>query len=776
MAHLKARMHKRMILLRMVLFLAGCLILWSGSGRAAVGTIKGRVVDRDTQAPLVGTTVQITVISCGTATDTSGEFIFADIPVGSYVIEFSRLGYKSLARPDIIVKSKRTTFVSVGLKVGAIAGNDVIVTSKCFSSAELQSNSTVELSAEELRRAPGAFADVNRMAEALPGVTSISDNFNCMVIRGGNPLENGLTLDNIEVANLNHFPLQGSAQGAVSQLNTDFIQNVRYYTGGFPVRYADKLSSITDVSYREGNRDEFDGQVDLNFSGYGAAFEGPLPQHQGSWLFSTRYSTLDLLKKPLNLKIAPRYHDYQGKLAWDIGQSHHLTALGFFGRDLLSFTEEEAKKERLVFSYYGKTKFAEDLIGVNWLYVRPERGYSRTSLAYMLTGTDLDLDENNTDQDLPIYHAAERGINLRNINVIQLGRAFLLETGVEGKLINAKFDNLYFDDIDPLGNRTRGLQVRENITTMKLGAFLDAVLETTERLQVTFGLRSDYFSYNDNWHLAPRLSLTYELSRTMTLNAAGGLYHQTIPLLLLAQNEANRELNDPQAIHFIFGLNKLLTNNTRLRIEAYAKKYQNMPLDTDQPGLCIPDELVYRYWDIYLHRNLIDSGQAFARGVEFLLQSKLVDKLYGIVSAAYSRSSYRDGEGIWRDRVLDSRVSFSLLVGYKPSRSWECSLRWQYAGGKPYSPIDERLSRRRRTEIFDRTRINAERLPPYHSLYIRLDKRIHFSGSNLIMYASVWNAYNRENVLGYRWSNNSNSIVAIYQWRILPVIGLKYEF
>jgi len=133
-------------------------------------------------------------------------------------------------------------------------------------------------------------------------------------------------------------------------------------------------------------------------------------------------------------------------------------------------------------------------------------------------------------------------------------------------------------------------------------------------------------------------------------------------------------------------------------------------------------------------------GEAYSRGIEVMIQKKLAKDFYGLASGSYFRTRYRGADQMWRDRIFDNRLILSLEGGYKPDSRWEFSLRWIYAGGRPYTPFDERASQEADQGILDDSRVNASRYPAYHSLNARCDRRFHFSGSNLIFYLSVWNA------------------------------------
>jgi outer membrane receptor protein involved in Fe transport len=300
--------------------------------------------------------------------------------------------------------------------------------------------------------------------------------------------------------------------------------------------------------------------------------------------------------------------------------------------------------------------------------------------------------------------------------------------------------------------------------------------QPVRRLSTTVGLRVDYFSLNKNSAFSPRFSFAYRFSNRTSLNGAAGLFHQNLPLLLLSQNDENRLLKDPSARHYILGITHLLTENTRFSLEIYQKDYKNLPIDPAQPALLLLDELFYRYGFFFNHKSLVGAGEAYSRGVEIMLQKKLAKNFYGLASASYFRTRYKGLDGITRNRVFDNRIIFSLEGGYKPNSKWEFSLRWIFAGGPPYTPFDEEASRVLNRAVLDANNINAARYPDYHSLNVRFDRRFHFSGSNLIFYLSVWNAYNRKNVATYFWNQVENQQGVIRQWGALPIFGLEFEW
>jgi hypothetical protein len=738
------------------------------------GTMKGQVIDSETKAPLIAANIIIVGTGTGTITDSNGYFTIYDVPVGNYTLRISYIGYESLSKTDIIVKSKRITFIPVGLKMTPIEIEDVIVTAGYFSQTQDQPTSAIHFSSEEIRRAPGSAGDVSRIISGLPSISKINDQRNSLIVRGGSPVGSGFLIDNIEIPNINHYPTQGSSGGPIGLLNVDFIQDVNFYTGGFSATYGDRLSSVMDLTFREGNRYEFDGQLDLNFAGFGFVGEGPLGTEKGSWLLSARRSFLDLLIDAIGTGVAPEYSNYQGKLAYDVNTNNKVTGLGILGTDYIAMTKEQALDDGN--TVYFDTDIMESSFGINWRSLWSEKGFSNTSISHISTDGKVNITETRTDDELIKNNSLEQAIQLRNVNYYRLNESNRLEFGLDAKYMINEYDNFIGEYTDALGDTTPEFYIDDRITAQKFGSFASHIWKPFDKITTTAGVRFDYFSYSKNAHISPRFSLSYRINERTSINGSTGIYYQNLPLILLSQKDEFENLNDPVAYHYILGLSHLLTENTKLSIEIYEKEYDNFPLDPTTPPLFILDELFYRYGFFFNHEELDDNGKAYSRGIELMIQKKLAKNVYGLLSGSYFRTRYKDFDEIWRDRVFDNRLLFSAEGGYKPNNKWEFSLRWIYAGGPPYTPFDIAASESINRAVFDQNKINEARYPDYHSLNIRFDRRFHFSGSNLIFYFSVWNAYNRKNVASYYWNETDNRQDTIYQWSLLPVFGLEYEF
>jgi hypothetical protein len=740
------------------------------------GGIKGRIRDVQTKEPLPGANILVTGTVQGAAADLDGYFYIENIPVGTYALQFSYIGYSTFTKSDIIVRPDMTSVIEAELHASIYESEAISVTSSYFSQSADQPVSTTSFSREEIRRAPGSGGDVSRILFGLPSLAKVNDQSNSLIVRGGSPVENSFYIDHIEIPNINHFPTQGSSGGPIGILNVDFIRDVDFYSGGFSSIYGDRLSSIMNISFREGNRERVSGQLDLNFAGFGGLAEGPISGNRGSWMISARRSYLDFLIKMVDTgtSLAPRYGDIQAKLVFDPAENHKLTLLGILA-DSHSKSDRETAQENAML-YYGSQDSYEGTIGLNWQVLWPKTGYTRTVLSWNM----MDYNDQNFDlstQDLLIdNHSREQIINLSNHNHLRLSESHTLEFGFNLKQYITRYDTYYAESIDPVGNPVPPLQINLNESATKYALYINYMIKPWSKLNVNLGLRAEYFSATANNNLSPRFALSYKITEQTSLNGSVGIYYQNLPLNLMAQNPAHTKLRDMRSEHLILGVSHLLAENTRLSLEAYQKTYQNFPLDPSQPGFFIIDELYYNYGFFTQHENLVDLGKAWSRGIEFIFQKKLATDFYGMFSASYFRTRYQAYDEIWRDRVYDNRFVFNIEGGYKPNHLWEFSLRWIFAGGVPYTPFDQTASESANRGILDESRINDARHINYHSLNIRCDRRFHFSRSNIVLYFSIWNTYNRKNVASFYWNTKENKQDTIYQWGFLPIFGIEYEF
>ena len=737
------------------------------------GRISGSVATSGTLEPVAGAFVILDGTSLGGLTDGNGEFSITGVPVGSYNLRVSSVGHHPGMKTDVIVRSERLTMVEFLLEPAPLAGGTITVRPSYFSRDEAQAGSSQEFSGEEIRRAPGSAGDVVRIIAGLPSVSKVDNQYNGLAVRGGNPFENGIYIENMEFGNINHFPRQGTSGGGLSMVNVDVLSDVRFSAGGFSAAYGDRLSSVMELKLRGGNRQEFDGQLDFGMAGAGTVLEGPLAGGDGAWLVTARHSWVDLLTSIADIDAVPTYSDYLAKVELDLSPSHRLTFLGMGAIDYVDYTFEQAGDDGN--PNYGITDTKSLLTGVDWRWLWHGDGFSRTSLSFSDLSYGGDYRKTSNQEIEAVQDSDERSASLRNTNTWSASPGLEMNFGLDLRLGFNRYDSYFGADTSWSGEPLPPLTIDRDVQNFQGGIFCETTLDISQRVVATFGLRGDYSDRNRSMTVSPRGALSLQTNEDCTITASAGIYRQALPAELIARSTEFESLCDPVATHYVLGFQRLFSEDTRLVVEAYLKAYSRFPFDPGQPGYFILDGLGSEQ-DLYSFISLQSGALARSRGIEVTLQKRLAMGLYGIVSGSYSRSSYRSPGEPFRNRIFDNRVIVGIEGGYRFDERWEASLRWDFAGGRPFTPLDVEASAEFNRSILDESRINAERLPAFHTLNVRVDRRFNFSDTALVTYASIWNAYNRRNVAAVYWNGVEHREDRIYQWGIMPVVGLEYEF
>ncbi len=737
------------------------------------GSIRGRVVDSETQSPLTGVSVTIRGSELGSLTSGDGSYRIGGVAPGTYVVVFQLLGYGTGTRSDVIVAPGRSTEAHAELHVAPLGLEGLVVDAGFFPKSESQPASAFTLNAEEIRRKPGSAGDVSRVLLALPSTAQVMDDGNDLFVRGGSPLENAFFIDHIQVGNINHFPVEGSTGGPIGMVNLEFVDDVRLSAGGFSAAYGDRLSSVVEIDFREGNRDRVELGIEGSMSSFEVNAEGPMAGGTGSWLLSVRRSYLDLIVGAIGTGVAPSYQDVQGKATYDLDDSNRLSTLILFGKSEIGFTQPEAEDEGNI--AFGDYSSRQGTVGFSWRRLWRSRGYSVVALSGSRETADDDWLRTASGDSLVQSTYTEETLRIRNVNRIRLGTRARLELGAELEVTGNEYDYVLGQSYDRLGNVYPRYQVRENLDNKRGGAFASLTLGSTARWDFTVGSRVDHYSLSGETHLSPRVSTSVAVGERTTLNGAAGVYRQRLPSFILAQSPAFRELPSPRATHLVLGADYLLTPSAQVTLEGYWKEYSDLPLEEEDPTLFILDQGTSQsgFWG---YRTLVSSGKARAYGLELLLQKKLTRGFHGLVSASLFRSRYRGLDGQWRGRSNENRYLLNVLGGYHPSHAWELSGRWSIAGGAPYTPFDLDASTELNRRVLDPIRANAVRYPTYHSLNLRVARRFLFRGSALTTYLEVWNAYDRTNVAGYYWNEVEKAPDTRTQWGLLPLVGLEWKF
>nr|HRD06523.1 carboxypeptidase-like regulatory domain-containing protein [Saprospiraceae bacterium] len=299
-----------------------------------MGTLEGKATDANTGIPLIGVSIAIEGTSYGAITDVDGSY-FLQVPVGSYNIVATYIGYATVTKYNQVVTSGNIVQLSFVMNEAAVELQEITVTANSAKSAAagdiVTPLSVQRLSTQEIKSNPGGNFDISRVVQALPGVGgtagSVGGFRNDIVIRGGGPNENVYYLDGIEIPVINHFSTQGSAGGPTGILNVSFIEDVKLSSSAFDARYDNALASVFEFDQRDGNSQGMEGNFRLSATEAALTLDGPLSKNL-NYIVSARRSYLQLLFEALDLPIRPNYWDFQTKLTW---QASARTTVSFIG-------------------------------------------------------------------------------------------------------------------------------------------------------------------------------------------------------------------------------------------------------------------------------------------------------------------------------------------------------------------------------------------------------------------------------------------------------------
>ncbi|MBU0561699.1 MAG: TonB-dependent receptor [Bacteroidetes bacterium] len=828
------------------LFMVLVILIFNASKmNAQDGLITGRVMDAKTREALIGVNVIVIELeSTGAATDNEGNFQIK-VPVGSYSVKASLIGYQSVVKTDVVVSAGRGLHILINMSESTLSIDQVTVTADYFDEAIIENDlSTVMLHSEEVRRSPGSSQDFQRILQAMAGVAFSTDQSNELLVRGGSPNENLTVLDNIEIHSTSHYPNTYNSGGPINMINVELIQDIQFSTGGFISKYGDKLSSVLSVTTREGTRiRDFSTNANISMAGYGAVLEGSINNGRGSWLLSARNSYINLIAGAVGLTAIPYYHDVQFKAVYDLTKKHQISWTGIYGNDRIDI-EGTPDRNNLIMA---NSKDSIDVESVDVKQFQYATGLTLKSLwtknFYSLITlstnnynskvlvssnfTERKYDSNGDVFDPSILNSRTIFSNendngettLRTVFVLNIDKQYELNFGGSLKFIQFKdlteldsdtvrydvnkdnfFDNTVILPAADLLNDFNFFQYSKSFLYLnnKLKLFSD-------RLTLNFGIRYDYFSYSNRGNLSPRLSASYHIIPNITsLNFAYGEFYQTQALPVYGdryQSEVNRYLQNTNSRHFVLGLEHIFNEGLKLTAEAYVKYYSDLP---------VREDFIHFSDRTFRSEKYLNIGRKRTRGIDILMQQKLVKDIYGTLS--YSR--------MWTE-VDDPRIGyegnnyvsdydfphiFTIIVGkrfkdlrkkldgmpfyikypsflFPFSDDMEISLRWRYASGKPNTPREYTPYEQHREGgvkwsngwWVQGSNINGERFSDYHRLDFGFNSRFNFHNWNAVVFLSVQNIYNRKNISQYRY-NSDGTIDNIYQYALLPVFGLEVEF
>ncbi|MEA5006641.1 MAG: TonB-dependent receptor [Rikenellaceae bacterium] len=771
-------------------------------------SIRGEVIDKITREPLPAVVVEIESTKYITTTDANGKFIFPDVPGGMYMLKADMLGYKSCLSYEFMLTVKGVE-ITLELEEDNLQLNEITVKPKAdpFKRVKESPLSQKSISIQEIERNPGANRDISKVLNSFPGVATVNGDSerNDIIVRGGAPSENRFYLDGVEIPTINHFSTQGSTGGVVGIIDAGLIRDADFYSGAFPVNKGNSLSSILDIRYKEGDLTKNSYKFTIGAYEAGLNATGSFSD-KTTFIMSARVSYLQFLFKALNLPLLPTFTDMQFKVKHRFDRRHEISIIGLGALDNMSLNEDTGGKERneYILAYLPVIKQNVYTMGAVYRYY-DNNGYWNFVLSnsYLRNKNTkyLDNDDKNPDKLTLAYTSVENEVKFRAEKIANISN-FRITAGVG--LEFPKYENDTYQKIFIGVPVTIKYQTTLSFTKYNLFASGNYITPD-EKLSLTLGFRSDANSYSNSMKnplgtFSPRLAISYEVLKNISLNSSVGRYYQLPPFTALGYTDnsgshINKEVDYIGVDHYIAGVEYKMASLLQITFEVFYKRYSNMLRSVNDNIPLMGKSTVYGASG---NEQVASDIKGKSYGAELSVRVFAGDKFNLSGTGTLYRSLYQQGETKkWIPQSWDNKVILSFAAGYKLPYNFYAGIKYRYAGGSPYTPYDvERSSlvqawNASGRAYYDYTRYNQERLPPFSQLDVRLDKDIYRDRIAFKFYIDIQNVLNRQNVnpdILLSTGNIANPDAPLNEQRyvmksidnttgtILPTIGISVEF
>ncbi len=747
-------------------------LLWLQATNAQV-VIQGKALDVLSRKPLGNAKVQLDKLESVVLTADDGSFSIANVEPGYHTVTVSLDGYEPETSAELLFTYDKSPFITLELQSLASGVGEVNIRKTSIQKREAESPvSSQKLSIREIERNPGGNRDISKIIQSLPGVISVPGFRNDVVIRGGSPSENKFYLDGIEIPIINHFQTQGSTGGPVGLLNVNFIKEVNFYTGAFPVNYANGLSSVLDFRQMDGNANKAKYRFTLGSSDVGFTADGPIGK-KTTYIFSARQSYLQGLFSVLGLPFLPNFIDYQAKVKVKLNEKDDISflmvgAVDFFKLNLKvndNITDSiQLKSNKYILGYLPVYRQWNYTFGTVYTHYGAQSKTQYFLSRNMLNNTSYKYrnnDESSENNRIFTYKSIEEENKLRIENSRTVSRWKLL-AGAGLEYVQFGVDNkakILIPGAPGSAGTIQDIDFNSQLNLAKYSGFVRAYRNVMGSGTLSFAGRLDGNSYNkqmQNVLNQPTVSVSASLPTAVNglfLNANIGQFTQLPSYTILGYRNAAGELDNLNRVKYIrnrmvaAGLQYNKVKDTRITLEGFYKQYDNYPLalnDSISLGNLGTDFAVVGNEPV----SSVCDGRAY--GMEFLVQKRSRSGLYGILAYTLSWSEFSDKNGNAVKSAWDSRHTVSLVGGMKMKRNWELGAKFRLATGRPYTPYDVQRSLVKSNwdvkgvALNDYSRLNTERLGTFSQLDVRVDKVWYFKKSSLNLYMDIQNFLNKE--------------------------------
>ena len=693
--------------------------------------------------------------------DPNGRWQVTELPAGSYTVTVSAEGFQQLTLSERVVAGES---VEVVYRLSAAGGPLEVTVRGARPDREITKRS---IARQELEKVPGTSGDALRAVQAMPGVARAGAFDGQIVVRGSEPDGTGVFVDGTWVPNVYHFG------GLSSNIPTEMIESLDFYPGNFSARYGRLTGGVIDVKTRTIAEDgEYHGLGQVDLIDARLLLEGPIPGVDGwSFVVGGRRSHLDawlpslLEAADMNVRSAPVYYDYQAFVETKPTKRSRFR-FGIFGADdrfALTFPSGMEQDPGFAGGF--------DLWNAFWRLQASYENQINDDLSLSLVAAY------GVDKEKGSFGALNFDDTLKSVTV-----RGTLEYAIAPSLkVRGGPDILYYPydvnirapqpprpgepDPGPFSNRPVMQLVDTGVFSLP-AAWAEVEWNPIEPLQFLLGGRVDYFNTAEDWDFSPRFNARYdihsEFPRT-TLKTGVGIFHQIPNPVQVVDVFGSPDVHSSRAIHYSVGVEQEVSEFFTASVEGFYKDL---------------DDQIVRVAQADGSEGYENIGTGKTYGLEALLRYRFDGRLFGWAAYTLSRSTRTEGpDEPERLFEYDQTHNLTLLASYALGRGWTLGSKFRYTTGSLYTPCEGGVLNAAAGSYACRSgETFGERLPAFHQLDVRVDKKWTFDAWNLTAYLDLQNVYNRANPEEIQYNYNYTQSDTVAGLPILPNIGVRGEF
>ncbi len=763
-------------------------------GQQITQTVRGKIVDQDSQMPLIGATIFIAGSNpiLGSVTDADGNFRINNVPIGRVTLKVTYMGYEEHTVPNLLIGSAKEEIVNISLKESISTLDEIVIEGNDPKGEVLNEMALISahtFSVEETQRFAGSFDDPARMAVAFAGVNGDAEGNNDIIVRGNSPKGILWRLEGIAIPNPNHFAGEGSTGGPINALSSKMLSNSDFFTGAFAPEYGDATSGVFDMKLKNGNNEQREYTAAISTLGIDMTAEGPLSQNsRGSYLANYRYSALDLLDRAgvVDFGGVPRYQDMSFKISLPVNAKHNFSLFGLGGVSGIDTEETDEENETLITGKFnGKNKLG--VLGITHIWQMNEDMFLRSSLA--ATGTESAFRYDIPD-DQKNFYTIENGSIGKSSTIAattfnyKLNAKNKVETGLIFTQLNF---NMRVDEWDFERDQLLN-ELSDNGSSSTLQAFASWKHRMNDDLTFISGLHYLRFSLNGNHSIEPRVAVKWQATEKQSFNLGAGLHSKLegVSTYLAKRQEDNGTMSQPnkdleltKAAHFVLGYDNQLGANTHMKIETYYQHLFDVPVENSASSAFS----LLNMSEGYTTRDLVNNGTGKNYGVELTVERYLHRGLYYMSTLSLFRSLYTAADGIERKSAFDNNYVANLIGGKEfnvgaPSKNKVLFVNTKVAfiGGKRYSPVLLQESIEKASEVIDETNPFSKKSGDIFRTDFSIGLRRNRKRTTTEFKFDVQNIFNNQTVVSEDYIPASQSIYRNKQLGMLPTISYKISF